>query len=88
MNPSQTFFFSLTGGNGVWGVGYGDWSIGNGVWGMQYGEWSMGMRLATTDLGLLSSQTCSGGCFLVVSPTSVLYNWISELETWSHLKYG
>ena len=76
--------------SGEWGMGSGVWGTesGSGVWEVKSGEWSLGMRLAATDLGLLSSQTCSGRCFLVVSPTSVLYNWISELETWSHLKYG
>lgn len=28
------------------------------------------------------------GTFLVVCPGSVLYNWVEELETWSHLKCG
>jgi len=28
------------------------------------------------------------GTFLVVCPGSVLYNWVEEIETWSHLKCG
>lgn len=28
------------------------------------------------------------GTFLVVCPGSVLYNWVEEFETWSHLKCG
>jgi len=28
------------------------------------------------------------GTFLVVCPGSVLYNWVDEFETWSHLKCG
>ena len=28
------------------------------------------------------------GTFLVICPGSVLYNWVEEIETWSHLKCG
>lgn len=32
--------------------------------------------------------TIGKGTFLIITPGSVLYNWCSEIEIWSHLTYG
>ena len=48
-----------------------------------------GYALRVHSLKLFSlSQTIGKGTFLIITLGSVLYNWCSEIEIWSHLTYG